>query len=206
MKEEFKYITLHDVKLKVSNLGKVYKEEVELKQNINHDDYKVVYVGNNRSVGVHRIVALAFIDNNVPERNEVNHLDFNRQNNRVDNLKWVTHQENIEYSKLHGRYKMKDKSGNNNPNFGNTKLSDYYKANPEEALKNQSRKGIQNGKSKPIKLYKDGILIKEFPYIGECCEYLHLNHGFSDNYETIRIGIRRSVSKNKPYKGFTFEK
>lgn len=77
MKEEFKYIKIHNKELKVSNLGRVFRDGVELRQNINHDNYKVVYVGNNRSVGVHRLVALAFIENDDPKiKTEVNHLDL----------------------------------------------------------------------------------------------------------------------------------
>lgn len=42
---------------------------------------------------ISRLVALAFIDNpdNLPE---VDHKDRNKQNNNVDNLEWVTGQEN----------------------------------------------------------------------------------------------------------------
>ncbi len=51
----------------------------------------------NKKKFVHRAVAIAFIPNpnNHPE---VNHLDSNRGNNKVTNLSWCTHQENVRYS------------------------------------------------------------------------------------------------------------
>lgn len=51
---------------------------------------------------IHRMVAEAFLPQ-CEGRNFVNHLDFNRQNNRVENLEWVTNSENLAYSVEHGR-------------------------------------------------------------------------------------------------------
>lgn len=50
--------------------------------------------GEQKRVGIHRLVAQAFIPN--PEnKRTVNHKDFDKSNNHVDNLEWATYQENL---------------------------------------------------------------------------------------------------------------
>lgn len=152
---------------------------------------------------VHRLVAFAFIENDDPiNKTEVNHKDYNRINNRVENLEWISHADNVRYSVCN----KPDLTGKNNPNYGNRKLSKIYAENKELALEKQSRKGIQNGRCRKIKLYKDGIFVKEFDYMGLCCEYLKENKVSNGNINSIRSGIWRRMTENKPYKGhYTFE-
>jgi hypothetical protein len=48
----------------------------------------------NKMVGVHRLLALAFISN--PENKpHVDHIDRNKENFSLDNLRWVTQKENL---------------------------------------------------------------------------------------------------------------
>lgn len=58
------------------------------------------------NIGVHRLVAIHFVDNplNLPE---VNHEDFNPLNNNDWNLKWVTEKQNAQHALLAGRYNFK---------------------------------------------------------------------------------------------------
>ena len=93
-----------------------------ISQRLNKDGYYEVTLGStnqrNARVKVHRIVALNFVDG-YQDSYEVNHKDYNRQNNCASNLEWVTHQDNIRYSSLAGRYNIGKHRGSHN---GRSKL------------------------------------------------------------------------------------
>lgn len=62
--------------------------------------------GKTKTYVVHILVAKAFIPN-VGNKPCVNHKDLNRQNNTVENLEWVTHQENMAHAAGHGLLRNK---------------------------------------------------------------------------------------------------
>lgn len=60
--------------------------------------------GKQTSYGVHRLVAKHFI-RNLSKKSCVNHIDFDKKNNHVNNLEWVTYKENSAHAVLAGHYK-----------------------------------------------------------------------------------------------------
>ena len=73
--------------------------------------YRVVHLstpnGKNKIERVHRLVAIAFLEN--PDRKpEVNHINCIREDNRAENLEWVTREENIAHA-VKSKHKTKNK-------------------------------------------------------------------------------------------------
>lgn len=89
-----------------------------IKQYKNKDGYLQVKLSQNGKVctrSVHRLIALAFLDN--PNGySEINHKDENKENNNVSNLEWCTKSYNNSYgtrtSRTSRKVKSIDKNGN----------------------------------------------------------------------------------------------
>ena len=52
----------------------------------------------------HRLVAFAFLGKPPHPTAQVNHLDFDKANNRVKNLKWCTPKQNHTHARVNGRF------------------------------------------------------------------------------------------------------
>jgi len=94
----------------VSDMGNVksYKLDKEvgrvLRPQINHNGYLRVILmldGKGLKRRVHRLVLTSFVGE-CPEGHECSHKDGNRENNRLDNLQWLSQLENDREKELHG--------------------------------------------------------------------------------------------------------
>lgn len=91
-------------KLKNNAKGKYISKEKILKPGITKGYQRVVLTQNGvRSTKkVHRLVASAFLGE---QKNLcVNHIDFNRSNNKIENLEWITNLENVRHSRKNNRF------------------------------------------------------------------------------------------------------
>nr|DAE52097.1 MAG TPA: homing endonuclease [Caudoviricetes sp.] len=55
--------------------------------------------GKMKTFTIHRLVALHFLEIN-PSKNIVNHIDEDKNNNKAENLEWVTHTENMNHGTI----------------------------------------------------------------------------------------------------------
>lgn len=111
VKEIWKDVAGYEGSYQVSNLGRVkslprfqVKREIILSDGKDSGGYRIVGLsknGESKTFTVHRLVAIAFIPNPL-SKPTVNHKNSIRSDNRVENLEWCTHSENIKHGFKHG--------------------------------------------------------------------------------------------------------
>ena len=90
----------------ISSLGRVLskrrKKEIILKPRNTWGGYHKVAVWNcyneRRDLFIHRLSMLSFKPTEYFEGAEVNHINGIKTDNRIENLEWVTHQENLQHA------------------------------------------------------------------------------------------------------------
>ncbi len=94
-------------KYAISSLGRIasYTQDIHNARILRVNDNSGFFQINTRSEGkskailIHRAVAEAFLKKPSPKHTFVLHLDYNKKNNHVSNLKWATQKEQVEHIK-----------------------------------------------------------------------------------------------------------
>lgn len=102
--EEWKCIKIDGVSTTymVSSYGRFFnlKNKKYIKTSLTSQGYRRVFISyNNKSKYflAHVLVAKTFIPN-LKNKPEINHKDGNKENNKISNLEWVTHKENMRHA------------------------------------------------------------------------------------------------------------
>lgn len=162
MDEIWKDIEGYEGLYQVSNLGRIKitrngKERITigvLDKTTGYRKFSLHNHGKEKKFLVHRLVAKVFIPN-IDNKPEIDHINTIRDDNRVDNLRWVTRKENRNnpISLEHLRIAF---TGENSPHYGK-KRSEATKRKISQALKqsplNHGRTGILCKNSRPVYQY-----------------------------------------------------
>jgi hypothetical protein len=120
MEEEWRDVAGYEGYYQVSNLGRIKgmarvimrrKKPCSLKSKIRvcpllksgYVNFVASKEGKTENLLVHRLVATAFIPNPF-SLSQVNHKDFDKTNNKMENLEWVSHADNAQHSVKAGHY------------------------------------------------------------------------------------------------------
>lgn len=96
-------LTNNKQKYYVSSFGRFKNNKGQIINVKNSSGYKRVSIGVSIYL-LHRLIAITFIPN-LHDKKQVNHIDGNKLNNNIENLEWVTNQENQIHKIKTGLYK-----------------------------------------------------------------------------------------------------
>lgn len=124
--EEWRPVVGFEGKFEVSSLGRVKalahsvshwcgrqiaKPERVIKQSKHSGGYSVVSLRDSKKHFVHRLVMQAFAGDAPREMGDVNHIDGDKQNNRLDNLEYCDRKHNVRHAIATG---LQDNGGESN--------------------------------------------------------------------------------------------
>jgi len=144
-KEIWKDVPGYSGDYKVSNKGRVRSLKNggdKFLKPINNGGYLSVALsdGETSRFYIHTLVGKCFIEN-PSNKKYINHIDGDKTNNRVDNLEWVTMQENAKHASKNGLYSSHAK-GNSYAKSSNPKKLKQFFLEPDQVsrLKEKAEK------------------------------------------------------------------
>lgn len=183
--EKWKNILGFDGNYQISNYGNVksFINNIILKPGIaskrnNKQGYKVVNL-KGKLYYIHRLVAEAFIPN-IANKPQINHIDGNKLNNKVDNLEWCTNSENIKHAYKIGLKEYKEEKISLNQKEWHREFGKRYAATKENNVfkekwfRDKYKDKILKYK-KVEQLDKYGNVIKEWNSIIEASRKLNID-------------------------------
>ena len=100
----------------ISSLGRIWSKKTKIFMKSHnasssdlHQKVKLSHNGESKKFFVHRLIMLAFSPKENPDLFQVNHIDGDKSNNSIENLEWVTPQENTDHAFDTGLRPRKDR-------------------------------------------------------------------------------------------------
>jgi len=86
----------------VSSLGNVrsLRSGKNLKPRRHTNGYLRVSLGAGAEAYIHRLVAVAFLGSAPPDQNYVDHVNYSRADNRLENLRWISLSDNLSHRRF----------------------------------------------------------------------------------------------------------
>jgi hypothetical protein len=167
--EEWSYLEIDDTEIEISDQGRIkHKNGHKSFGCLNNDGYYTTDV-NGKSKKMHRLVMMAFEPIDDMEDYQVDHIDRNTKNNKLENLRWATASENV-----------KNRTINENT-FGTSRPINCYDANGN-CTKFKSMRLLCRELNVSHTYIRKSILNKEFnKKLGYLFEYADLAESDSDS-------------------------
>ena len=146
--------------------------------------------GKTEQLKVHRIIYESFYGN-IPEGMVIDHIDTNRQNNSVENLRCVTHKENVNNPITKKRMNEANKKKAKGPEWRKKQLEGSKKRSQNTEWQKNVSEANKKRCSKPVIQYDlDGNFIKEWSSMHEIERELGFDHA---NISACCKGKRKSA-------------
>lgn len=152
----------------------------------------------------HRVIWYYF-NGEIPEGTEIDHINGIKDDNRLENLRCVSHSENMNNPITKEKLRLSN-IGDKNPRYG-IKLTNEQKNVISEKIKKQWEDGIID-KRKPVLQYSlDGKLIKEWKSATDCSRETEfrqsgIQYACNGGYYDKKRGKWHTI---KQYKGYVWK-